>query len=88
MKIDTGLASMDPRKATDLAERYERIGFDAVWSVEAGRDPFLPLVSAGAATQRLQLGTNIAVAFARSPMSMAQVASFMRKQSFPFFEAS
>ena len=53
------------------AARIERIGFDAVWSFEIAHDPFFPLLEAALATERLRIGTNIAVAFARTPFSMA-----------------
>ena len=53
------------------AARIERIGFDAIWSFEIAHDPFFPLLEAALATKRLRIGTNIAVAFARSPFSMA-----------------
>ena len=53
------------------AARLERIGFDAIWSIETRHDPFFPLLQAALATERLRIGTNIAVAFARTPFSMA-----------------
>ena len=53
------------------AARAERIGFDAIWSFEIDHDPFFPLLQAALATERLGVGTNIAVAFARTPFSMA-----------------
>ena len=53
------------------AARAERIGFDALWSFEIDHDPFFPLLQAALATDRLRIGTNIAVAFARTPFSMA-----------------
>ena len=56
------------------AARIERLGIDALWSVETRHDPFFPLLQAALATERLRIGTNIAVAFARSPFSMAMSA--------------
>ncbi len=61
-----------------LAEQVgtaERIGFDGIWSTEVARDPFLPLVLAAEKSSSLQLGTAVAVAFARSPMTMATAAN-------------
>ncbi len=81
MKIDTLLQGAAPEKVGETAARYERIGFDAVWTVEAGHDPFLPLAQVAQATRRMFMGTNIAVAFARSPMSMAQVAWDLQRAS-------
>ena len=59
------------RDAGAEAARIERIGFDAIWSFETTHDPFFPLLGAALATERLRIGTNIAVAFARTPFSMA-----------------
>jgi probable F420-dependent oxidoreductase len=56
------------------ARRAERLGFGALWSSETKHDPFLPLAVAASATSRLELGTAIAVAFARSPMIFAHNA--------------
>ena len=53
------------------AARIERLGFDAIWSFEISHDPFFPLLEAALATERVWIGTNIAVAFARTPFSMA-----------------
>lgn len=81
MKIDRQLVRFDPEGAALGARRIEEVGFDALWSVEAGHDPFLTLAWAAAATERVELGTNVAVAFARSPMSMAQVAWDLQRAS-------
>jgi probable F420-dependent oxidoreductase len=54
--------------------RSEQLGFDVVNTPEAGRDPFLPLAIVAEHTNQIQLGTNVAVAFGRSPMATAQVA--------------
>ena len=50
------------------------LGFDCLWASEINHDPFLQLVLAAEYTTTMQLGTAIAVAFARSPMHMAYVA--------------
>lgn len=81
MKLDAQLRVLDPVRAGEFAKQCEQRRYDAVWSVEAGRDPFLPLVSVAVATRTLEFGTNIAVAFARSPLSMAQVAWDLQRLS-------
>lgn len=53
----------------------ERIGYDGIWSTEVNRDPFLPLMLAAEKSTTLRLGTAVAVAFARSPMTMAIAAN-------------
>jgi probable F420-dependent oxidoreductase len=74
MKVDGGTGGSDLRKAGAAAARLEAQGYDGVWSAETAHDPFLPLVVAAEQTERVELGTSIAVAFARNPMSLAQVA--------------
>ncbi len=74
MKIDSFMAPSVPATMQSRAQNLEAQGFDAVWTYEAQHDAFLPLAYAAAATHKLEIGTNIAVAFARSPFSMAQIA--------------
>ena len=81
MKIDTQMRDLDLMSVAAEAARAERVGFDAIWAFEAAHNPFLPLVLAAQATSRVELGTNISVAFARSPFSMAQVAWDLQKAS-------
>lgn len=56
------------------ARTAEELGFDGVTTPEAGHDPFLPLAIAAEHTRRVSLGTNVAIAFPRSPMVTAQLA--------------
>ncbi len=56
------------------AADYERLGFDGVVTQETAHDPFLPLTLAAEHTQKIHLMTGIAVAFARSPMTLAHLA--------------
>ncbi|ROP34931.1 putative F420-dependent oxidoreductase [Saccharothrix texasensis] len=58
----------------EQARYAQEHGYSGVWSAEAAHDPFLPLVSAASAAPRVDLGTAIAVAFARNPMSLAHTA--------------
>ncbi len=73
MKVDGGIAGIDG--AADAARLQEAGGFDGVWTPETSHDPFMPLLLAAQATERLELGTGIVVAFARNPMNMAMVAN-------------
>lgn len=82
MYIDANIGgSIDGTGGADLAgltaqiAAAERIGHDGVWTTEVSRDPFLPLILAADKSSTLQLGTAVAVAFARNPMSMAVVAN-------------
>lgn len=73
MQVDGGMSGR-LSTAPDEAARAEAAGYDAVWATETAHDPFLPLALAAEHTGRLQVGTSIAVAFARNPMTMAATA--------------
>ncbi|HKU99743.1 MAG TPA: TIGR03617 family F420-dependent LLM class oxidoreductase [Vineibacter sp.] len=64
----------DLAKAAQEAREIEALGFDGAVSHETSHDPFFPLVLAAANTTRLHLMTDVAIAFARSPMTLANVA--------------
>ena len=82
MKLDAAIGfATDLKDVGTLAQAAEAIGFDAVWTSETQHDPFLPLTHVAAATSRLQFGTAVAIAFARSPMTVAQTAWDLAKQS-------
>lgn len=81
MKLELGLLTRDPAAAGERAAAIERLGFDGTFSFEGPHGPFQPLVLAAAATERLELSTAIAVAFARSPMVMAQEAQDLQRIS-------
>ena len=74
MKVYTTAPMEDPRDARRLFPRFEEIGYDGAFSFESKHDPFLPLVLAAENTKRLQLGTAVAIAFARNPMNLANLA--------------
>ena len=81
MYFDAPLRNLPLAYVADEARRLERMGFGALWSFETSRDPFLPLLQAALATERLRMGTNIAVAFARTPFSMAMTAWDLQRAS-------
>jgi probable F420-dependent oxidoreductase len=80
MKVDGGIG-FDPTGIPEAARRLEAQGYDGAWSAETGRDPFLPLAIAATATEQLELGTGIAVAFARNPMNLAMLANDVQQLS-------
>ncbi len=73
MKIDGSLIVTRLEETGALARRLEALGFDGAYTYEGQHDPFLPLVLAGRETERLTLSTAIAVAFARTPMLLANI---------------
>ena len=80
VKIDGGLG-FQITDAAAAARDAEAAGYDGMWSVETGHDPFFPLLLAVGATDHIELGTGIAVAFARSPMNLAMIANDLQAYS-------
>jgi probable F420-dependent oxidoreductase len=62
------------RDVPELARGAEQIGFSGVWFTETAHNPFLASAAAALHTERMLIGTGIAVAFPRSPMVTAQAA--------------
>ena len=58
-----------------------RVGLDGVWTTETSRDPFFPLLLAAERAPGLTVGTAVAVAFARSPMTLAVSANDLHAMS-------
>ena len=81
MKVDGKLGAWRTSAAIDEARRHEKAGYDGLWSSESAHDPFLPLLLAAEHTERMELGTAIAVAFARSPMQLAYTAHDLQAYS-------
>ncbi len=82
MKFDTSIGfCIDLKDVPTLARAAESIGFDALWSSETQHDPFLPLALIAEHTQRIQFGTAVAIAFARSPVVLAHTAWDLARQS-------
>jgi probable F420-dependent oxidoreductase len=63
-----------PTTVIEAAREAEAAGVAGIWTEETAHEPFLPLLLAATATERVSLGTGIAVAFARAPMAVAQTA--------------
>ena len=81
MKIATGLRDLPLDAVGEHARRLEAVGFDVLWGNETTSDPFLPLAQAALGTRRATIGPNVAIAFARSPFSMAQTAWDLQRAS-------
>ena len=71
MKFDTVIAASNFLDIADFARWAEDIGHDGLWSIETAHEPFMPLAIASTVTQRVTLGTAIAVAFPRNPTVLA-----------------
>ena len=62
------------REAERLAAEAENAGASSVWIADVRREPFLTSAAALRATTRVTVGTDVAVAFSRSPAATAQAA--------------
>src|SRR5215211_3443781 len=76
MKLDASLGTEGRylRGVGETARAAEGLGFAGLWTSETKHDAFLPLAIAADATERIELGTSVAIAFSRSPMEVAQTA--------------
>jgi probable F420-dependent oxidoreductase len=74
MRIETVVVAPTIQAMADHAKRMEEIGYDSIVTPEAGHDPFLPLMVVAEHTERLKFGTAVAIAFPRSPYTVAQIA--------------
>ena len=74
MKFDSGTMIKNPAEGGPIFKALEDAGFDGAYTWEGSHDPFLPLVSAAMSTKKIELLTSIAVAFARNPMNLANIA--------------
>jgi probable F420-dependent oxidoreductase len=71
MKVDAAI--MDATEPGAAARRLEQLGYDGGFTFEGPHDPFFPLVLASQTTERIELYTAIAIAFARNPMLLANI---------------
>ncbi|MEO6469895.1 MAG: TIGR03617 family F420-dependent LLM class oxidoreductase [Acidimicrobiia bacterium] len=74
MKVDAPLVAAALNQVPATARHVEAAGFDGLYTFEGPRDPFLPLMLAAEHTNRVELMTAVAIAFARTPMTVANLA--------------
>ncbi|RSN64352.1 TIGR03617 family F420-dependent LLM class oxidoreductase [Actinomadura sp. WAC 06369] len=80
MKIDAHLGA-DLTGAPAAAAKLEEDGYGGIWVAEAGGDPFLLSLQAASATTAATVGTSVAIAFARTPMTLATVGYDLARHS-------
>lgn len=74
MKIDFHLPSGPLTMIRRQTARARNIGYDGIFTSDTAHDPFLRAAVAAEEAPDLDIGTAVAVAFARSPMTVAQAA--------------
>lgn len=80
-KVDTGIYSARLEEVPRFAQHAENMGYDGLSTAETAHDSFLPLVLAAEHTERIQIGTSVAIAFPRSPMVTAMIAWDLQRYS-------
>lgn len=73
-KVETGLYAGRLEEAGAAAKRAEEFGYDGINCAETAHDSFLPCVLAAEHTERIGIGTSVAIAFPRSPMITAMMS--------------
>jgi probable F420-dependent oxidoreductase len=81
MKFDAALAPSSLKDIPAIAQSAEKFGFDTLWTSETQHNPFLPCALIGEHTTKLNMGTAIAVSFARSPGDLAYTAWDLAEQT-------
>jgi probable F420-dependent oxidoreductase len=71
MRVLNTLPQDDLRETAAAAQAAEAAGYDGLLTMENKHDPFLAHAIAAVNTQRVELGTSVAIAFPRSPMVVA-----------------
>ena len=84
-KVDPGLRApevpFDLHSIGENARLLEDIGYDGLVVEETKDDPFIVMALAAQATQKLKIGTSVAIAFPRSPTVTAMSAWTLQKLS-------
>jgi probable F420-dependent oxidoreductase len=74
IRVDTSLPTNPLDAPAEVAAAAEELGFDGLHTAETAHDPFIAITLAAPATRKIELMTSVAIAFARSPTSIAQTA--------------
>jgi probable F420-dependent oxidoreductase len=80
MLLDARLTEQLP-EVGQAASQHETDGYAGAWIAETAHDPFLAALLALKSTSTLQVGTSVAIAFARSPMTVATTANDLHRVS-------
>jgi len=73
MRVLNTLPQAELRDTAESARASEAAGYDGLMSMENKHDPFLAHAIAAVSTERIELGTSVAISFPRSPMVVANL---------------
>jgi probable F420-dependent oxidoreductase len=71
VQLDAMIGALELHEAQRFASEVETSGFDGLWITEGGRPAYPSAAASVLATERLQIGTGVALAFPRSPFVTA-----------------
>src|SRR5262245_17571142 len=71
MRVSMTVPTDDLVEARTIYRTLDELGYDRAFPFQAKHDPFIPLAVAAEHTERIRLGTALAIAFARTPMTLA-----------------
>jgi probable F420-dependent oxidoreductase len=80
MRVDGGL-TMELDKVPQSVRQLEEMGYSGAMTAETSHDPFFPLLLAAGESSNIELITSIAVAFARTPMTLANIGHDLNAHS-------
>ncbi len=80
MRVSAGLLG-DLATVPDRIREQERMGYHGSYTAEVNNDPFFPLLLGAEHSRRIELFTAIAVALARNPMTLANLAHDLQQYS-------
>jgi len=81
MELDVYCTTPHPSRIGEIARQAQAAGFAGLWVTESAHNPYIACALAAEAADRLVLGTDVAIAFPRSPMVTAQAAWDLAAQS-------
>ena len=74
MELDLYCTTPHPARIGDIARQARAAGFAGLWVTESAHNPWIACALSAQAAPGLMLGTDVAIAFPRSPMVTAQAA--------------
>jgi probable F420-dependent oxidoreductase len=74
MELDLYCTEPHPARIGEIARQAQAAGFAGLWVTEAAHNPYIASALAAEASDSLVIGTDVAIAFPRSPMVTAQAA--------------
>jgi hypothetical protein len=88
MRLSTNLVVDSLQDIADPARKIEAMGFESLYISERKHEPFMQLAVAALSTERIKIGSEVALAFPRNPMVLAYTSWVYPVSSFRTFARS